>query len=175
MERLVSGLVDDYESGRMTRRQLVQVLAAVAAAGSGALPAAAARGGFKATGVDHISYIVNDYRRARDFYVSLLGMSIVAEDPAREVCALRFGESSLVIRGGAQKAAAARPLVDHFSLFIEDWNTERVRAELERRGLKPRLDTGPAATYASFHVADPEGYDLQIAGTVGPGDTLYKG
>jgi hypothetical protein len=49
-----------------------------------------------------------------------------------------------------------------------------VKAELERRGLKPRLDTGALPTKGSFHVADPDGYDLQIEGTLKAGDSLLK-
>jgi hypothetical protein len=49
-----------------------------------------------------------------------------------------------------------------------------VKAELERRGLAPRLDTGGGDGYASFHVKDPDGWDLQISGDPKPGDPLYK-
>jgi len=34
-----------------------------------------------------------------------------------------------------------------------------VEAELKRRGLEPRVDTEN-----SFHVKDPDGFDLQISG-----------
>ena len=49
-----------------------------------------------------------------------------------------------------------------------------MEAELKRRGLEPRLDTGGGAGYASFHVKDPDGWDLQISGDPKPGDRLYK-
>ena len=49
-----------------------------------------------------------------------------------------------------------------------------MKTELERRGLKPRLDTGALPTTGSFHVADPDGYDLQIEGTLRTGDSLLK-
>ena len=34
-----------------------------------------------------------------------------------------------------------QPLDDHIAFKIEDWDTDKVKAELDRRGLKPRLDT----------------------------------
>ena len=34
---------------------------------------------------------------------------------------------------------------------------------------------GPGGTYASFHVPDPDGYDVQISGDLKPGDSLYEG
>jgi hypothetical protein len=49
-----------------------------------------------------------------------------------------------------------------------------VKAELERRKLKARLDTNGGPNYVSFHVQDPDGFDLQISGTAGPGDSQYK-
>ena len=36
---------------------------------------------------------------------------------------------------------------------------DKVKAELDRRGLSPRVDTEN-----SFHVKDPDGFDLQISG-----------
>jgi hypothetical protein len=51
------------------------------------------------------------------------------------------------------------PLIDHIAYTIEGWDKEKVKAELERRGLNPRPDTED-----SFHVKDPDGFDLQISG-----------
>ena len=34
--------------------------------------------------------------------------------------------------------------------------------ELESRGLTPRMDTNGGPNYVSFHVQDPDGFDLQI-------------
>jgi hypothetical protein len=45
---------------------------------------------------------------------------------------------------------------------IEPWETNTVKAELERRGLKPRADM-VGANFKSFHVKDPDGWDLQIS------------
>jgi len=53
-----------------------------------------------------------------------------------------------------------------------------VKAELERRGLKPRLQQGGAGdtpNYVSFHVEDPDGVGVQISGIARRGDSLYKG
>ena len=83
-----------------------------------------------------------------------------------------------------EAAAPTRGLVDHISYKIDDWNTDRVQAELERRGIKPyggrgfTPDTGGPTgpkNYASFHLEDPDGFNLQISGELKPGDRLYKG
>ena len=176
MENIIAKLLRDFENGHMSRRQLIQSLALAATAASTASAAsgpAAQAGGFKAINVDHISYQVADYARARDFYAEVLGMT-VAGDNGESQCQLQFGNSLLIARnrrGGDDSGS----LVDHMSYKIEDWNTDRVRGELERRGLEPRLDRGPGGVYASFHVTDPDGYDVQISGDLKPGDSLYEG
>ena len=176
MERMIAKLLEDFENGQMNRRQLIQSLALAAAAVSAASAAGsptAQSGGFKTISVDHISCQVADYTKTRDFYADLMGMT-VAGDNGTNQCQLTFGDSLLIARN-RRDSADSGPTVDHMSYKIEDWDTDRVRTELERRGLEPRLDRGPGGTYASFHVADPDGYDVQISGELKPGDSLYEG
>ena len=52
------------------------------------------------------------------------------------------------------------PLVNHFAVGIADWNKQRVEAELKRRNLQYSADVDIPAD--SFHVRDPDGYDLQL-------------
>lgn len=176
MESLISRMLQDYENGKMTRRQLISALA-VAGAASG-LPAAGAAptaGGFRTVALDHISYQVSDYRRTRDFYAELMGMT-VTEDNGTSQCQLVFGEDGarIIARNHREPGPDRKPTVDHIAYKIADWNTDRVKEELSGHGLEPRLDTGGGDGYASFHVADPDGFDLQISGDVKPGDSLYK-
>ena len=158
VEGIINKLLHDFEEGRMDRRQLVKSLAMAAAAAAGAAPAIAAEGkGFKAVTVNHISYQVADYAKTRDFYVDLLGMG-VKQDTGRQ-CYLTFGDSFLLPRNPRSGSTAPLPRVDHIAYTIEDWDKDKVKAELERRGLTPRPDTED-----SFHVKDPDGFDLQISG-----------
>jgi len=180
MENVIATLLQDFENGTMSRRQLIQslALAATAAAAGVAVPTAAAANGFKTISLDHISYQVSNYKRTRDFYADLMGMA-VSDDNGSTQCSLQFGDSVLIARNRRrQPGLAADPsrkgTVDHISYRIDDWNTERVKAELDRHGLKPRLDTGGGPNRASFHVEDSDGFDLQISGVVKPGDSLYK-
>jgi catechol 2,3-dioxygenase-like lactoylglutathione lyase family enzyme len=159
MEHIVTKLLEDFERGRMTRRQLIQslALAATAAAAGGVEPASAVEGkGFKAVMVNHISYQVADYKRTRDFYRDLLGMRVKQDDGQRQ-CYLTFGDSFLIPRNA--RSGISPPRVDHIAYTIDGWDKNAVEAELKRRGLEPRPDTDD-----SFHVKDPDGFDLQIAG-----------
>ena len=111
--------------------------------------------GFKAVAVNHISYQVNDYAKTRDFYGDLLGMKVGDNGKQYE---LVLGESNtFVIPRNAP--AGTTPRVDHIAYTIENWDKNAVKAELERRGLDPKEDTEN-----SFHVKDPNGFDLQISG-----------
>src|SRR5262245_36813877 len=142
MEGMIARLLHDYESGKMNRRQLIQTLAMAATAASAGSSVAAA-GVFNAVGIDHISYEVSDYKRSRDFYTDLLGMNVSQENAQFSFSQLTFGDSMLVVRNRtADSTRAFASRVDHVAYRIDDWNTERVKAELERRGMKPRLDTG---------------------------------
>jgi catechol 2,3-dioxygenase-like lactoylglutathione lyase family enzyme len=163
METIIAKLLQDFEHGRLTRRQLIQTLAlgVTAASAVGAAPAAAAAAAegttFKAIAVNHISYQVADYTKTRDFYAGLMGMKVTQDNGSQ--CYLTFGDhgSWLLARNG--RAGNPTPKVDHIAYTIETWDKDKVKTELDRRGLNPRVDTEN-----SFHVKDPDGFDLQISG-----------
>lgn len=164
MEKVVVDLLDQFERGRISRRQLVQSLTIGMVAASSAAPALAAparRSPFKAVAVNHISFGVADYGRIRDFYADLLGMEVSCDDGKQ--CNLGFaanngfGGSYIIARKTRQPDG--KPMVGHIAYTIENWDKKYVEEELRRRGLDPRPDTD-----YSFHVKDPAGYDLQIGG-----------
>src|SRR5438034_8450269 len=102
MESVIAKLLQDFEQGKMNRRQLIQSLSVAAAAAAGMAPAAEAAGKpLEALYVNHISYQVNDYKKVRDFYVDLLGMKIT-EDDGKEQCRLVFGNRSEERRVGKE-------------------------------------------------------------------------
>lgn len=157
MEKAVVELLDQFERGKITRRQLVQSLTLGMAAASATAPALAAGSshkGFKATGVNHISFGVADYKRTRDFYTDLFGMPVSQDDGKQ--CYLSFGDTVLIARKTHQPDN--KPFVDHIAYTIDNWDHQAVETELRRRGLDPKPDDD------SFHFKDPDGYDVQIAG-----------
>ncbi|MCL5671009.1 MAG: VOC family protein [Acidobacteria bacterium] len=156
MEHIVEKLVQDFETGGITRRQLIQSLALAITAAAATSTADAATAGdpaFKAVAVNHISYRVADYAKTRDFYVDLLGMK-VRHDNGKE-CALVFGPNDTVLI--PRNYPTGTPVVDHIGYTIAHFDREKVEAELKRRGLNPKADGDN-----SFHVHDPNGFDVQI-------------
>jgi catechol 2,3-dioxygenase-like lactoylglutathione lyase family enzyme len=156
METVIARLLQDFEQGKMNRRQLIQSLSLAAVAAAAAAPAAWAAKPLEALYVNHISYQVNDYKKVRDFYVDLLGMK-VTEDDGKTQCRLVFGTNILIPRS----RAAGPAKVDHISYTVANWDAEKdgLEEEFKRRGLQ---FTGSAKT--SFQVKDPEGMGVQIGG-----------
>jgi catechol 2,3-dioxygenase-like lactoylglutathione lyase family enzyme len=173
MESLVSNLLAAFENGRMSRRELVQTLAVAAAGAQLTGPAAVAAQGapsrpaipaFRTVSLDHISYAVSDYGRSRDWYADLMGWEI-RSDNGENQATLAIGEVGNVIIRNARQAPSEGPtgVINHIAWRISDFDTDAVREELERRGLSPRRDQGGGEGYDSYHVRDPDGWDLQIS------------
>jgi catechol 2,3-dioxygenase-like lactoylglutathione lyase family enzyme len=159
MEHIINRLLQDYERGRMTRRQLIQTLAvgATAAAGVGSAEAAPAN----ATYINHVSMQVADYRKTRDFYSGLFGMK-VEDDNGKTECTLAFGQDTIIARNAAGRPGG-KVGIDHIAYTLANWDTDpkikaAMEAELKRRGLMIRV------TNNSFHVQDPDGNEVQMGG-----------
>jgi catechol 2,3-dioxygenase-like lactoylglutathione lyase family enzyme len=183
MEAFVAKKVDDYRSGRISRRQLIESLtiAATTAFTAQGAKAAAADPALKIALVNHISYTCPDFKRAADWYSKVFNLDQIGE--TKNDVALPFGKKGekpfgvtandvplthLIIRtrdlnAPAQNGASRRKpqaLINHIAYTIADWDRDRVRAELKRLGYaNPEVD-GPY----SFHVVDVNGYDVQISG-----------
>src|ERR1700716_1104780 len=100
MEHIIGKLLQDYEHGKMTRRQLIQTLAFTATAAStvGTVEAAPAN----ATYINHVSMQVADYRKTRDFYSGLLGMKVTNDD-AKTQCRLTCGDNIVIARNASSR------------------------------------------------------------------------
>jgi catechol 2,3-dioxygenase-like lactoylglutathione lyase family enzyme len=179
MEGLIARLLRDFEDGKMSRRQLIQSLALAAVAAPAAATATAAPATpagtappWKTVWLDHISYAVADYKKSTAFYTELMGWE-VENDNGTSQATLKIGNiGGIIIRNARQPAANPQPtqpgrppltgVINHVSWGIEPWNTEGVEAELKRRGLNPRPDM-VGDNFKSYHVTDPDGWDLQIS------------
>ena len=179
MEPIFSNLVDQFINGKLSRRGLIQSLAAAATvAGAPATAGAAAgRRDFKAIAVNHISYQSKDYGKARDFYSQNFGMQ-VNHDNGKQ-CYLQFGQTILIVR---QAQSGPTPLIDHVAYTISDYGkdgvdpaafkqtNEAVKSELEARGFKPAPETD-----LSWAVNDPDGFKVQVCPELmHPGNPMFE-
>jgi len=162
MEVKIAELIQGFENGQITRRELIRSLSVLV--GASALPtvgnAQPARYPIKATGFNHVSFVVTDYARTRDFYADLLSLRVAEDDPKAKQCLLHLGDDTFILPRNPQRPGVTPPVVNHFAVGIADWDKQRVEAELKRRGLQYRAD--PQIPEDSFHLLDRDGYDLQL-------------
>lgn len=122
--------------------------------------------GWKTVALDHITFQVADYRKEAAFHIALMGWTLRRDDGTQAV--LDVGDWGTVIfkQAVAGASGAARPVVTSFGFVIEPWSAGTVEAELRKRGLSPVADNGTNG-FESFHVKDPDGFDLQIGNANG--------
>jgi len=154
MDAIISGLLNRFDRGALTRRDLVQGLTMLAAAGGSAAVAQAQTAGLKAAKIDHVSIQVTDLPRAVAFYQKMFGLSIVSEDKPNEIVRLGVGRALVSLHHKSPTG-----IVDHFAISVEKFNQESVTQQLKGLGVNPEenLDAG-------FHIKDPEGMSVQIVG-----------
>jgi catechol 2,3-dioxygenase-like lactoylglutathione lyase family enzyme len=161
MEHIIAKLLQNFEDGKMTRRQLIQslALAATAASATGAVPAAAAdKYVVKTTYLNHVGYQVADYRKSRDWYADLFGMKVVLDDGKK--ANLAVGESLVIFHN---RQSPSTPIIDHICFTVADWDKDKsvrgaVEAELKRRGLEVQSSAN------SLDIKDPDGFRIQLGG-----------
>jgi len=153
METIILSLVKRFERGGLSRRELVQGLAMLTAAGGTASQVQAQDLTMKAAKIDHVSIQVTDLRRAIAFYQRMFGLTQVSEDKPNEI--VRLGSAGKVLVSLHHKNPTG--LVDHFAIGIERFDKVRVTGELKAAGITPQENID-----AGFHIIDPEGMRVQI-------------
>lgn len=177
MKPMISKLFQNFEKGKINRRQLLQTLGVTAGAVS--IPGSVAyaqhsdvttldekwprmkwmksyprSGPFKTISVNHLSYSTPDSKKARDWYIDVLGMEDVFDTGS--TCAVRFGIPWNHIYVTQNRDPNAKPAIGHMAYSIEKFRLDAVEAELKARGLYAAYDG-----YFMIHTDDPEGYRLQ--------------
>jgi catechol 2,3-dioxygenase-like lactoylglutathione lyase family enzyme len=185
MEGFAAQKLNEFETGKISRRKLIETLtfAATAAAGTGAAAAQGAPSPLKAELINHISYTCPDFKKAGDWYAKVFNMNLVAETK-RDVIAV-FGKqgdqpynvtakdvplSHLVIRTRPTQPAAPQPnarpkppvqgVIDHVSYTVADFNRAQAKAALIAMGVKNVREGGPFG----LHFDDAFGYDVEVSG-----------
>jgi catechol 2,3-dioxygenase-like lactoylglutathione lyase family enzyme len=181
MEGFVAHKLNEYATGKLSRRALIEMLTLAATTAYAVDAKAAEQPGIKLALVNHISYNCPNFRQAADWYSKAFNLDQIGATN-RDV-ALPFGKKGeqpygvtatdvplthLIIRTRDLNAPAAngavrpRPqaVIDHICYTIADFNQERVRAELTALGATNVRNAGMNSVYAS----DPIGYEIQISG-----------
>ena len=125
--------------------------------------------------LDHISFEVSNYKETVAFYTALLGWKPGVDEGSQNQCEIGdIGDITIRRRRGGQagtmpSAPSERGVViSHISFGISPFDPDQVKAELEKRGLIAKEDTGGkgdihTALYKSYHTRTPNGFNLQIS------------
>jgi catechol 2,3-dioxygenase-like lactoylglutathione lyase family enzyme len=160
---LATKLVDEFQQGRLSRRQLATrlmglgaALATFKAAAWGEESADATNNGsgratFQATGLDHIALDVTDVARSREFYQRHLGLRVIRGT----------GDDSSFL--GADRDffltlfRADAPALNHYCYAIDNYDPGDAVERLNAAGLEPRR------TGNRVYFPDPDGLTVQVA------------
>src|SRR5207302_7662644 len=127
MEKTINGLLASYEKGHINRRQLVGGLIMLAAGSN----ASAATSYAKAMSINHIAINVSDVKKSSKFYHDVFGMSVTMED--EKSAALLFNNIGLIIRPAKNPGT-----ISHFMMGVDNYDADKMAAELKSHGLEPR-------------------------------------
>ena len=141
-------MLESFEQGKLTRRQVATALAALAT-GAKAAPAEA---GLRAISLNHVTVRVPDLHRTSQFYQEFFGMPL--KQQSAKIHILGVGESFFGIEQGDGPAR-----LDHYDFGIANFDADEARAKLKKRGLKYAGDSKE-----SFKFTDPDGFVVQLNG-----------
>jgi catechol 2,3-dioxygenase-like lactoylglutathione lyase family enzyme len=161
----VESLLTHYESGRMSRRDLVAILTALAAA---PLTAAAqsAPAALEAATLNHASLVVSNLDRSVAFYQRTFGLAVKSTQQGG--VNLAVGDAFV---GVYQAGQDALPHINHICFGIRDFKPAATVAALEAQGLAAESRTRDGVT--QVYTADPDNLrvqlqDVSFCGGVGP-------
>src|SRR5437016_3056097 len=138
------------------------------------IPPVFASTGWKTVALDHIAFRAADYKKEAAFYIALMGWKLRSDDGKQAVLDMGDWGSAIFKQAppgafdapaadtGRGRGAPVRVAVESFSFAIDQWNAGKVEAALRARGLNPVADNDGKG-FESFHVKDPDGWDLQIS------------
>jgi catechol 2,3-dioxygenase-like lactoylglutathione lyase family enzyme len=153
---LAEALVEDFEKGLLSRRQLVSRLTGLGAAlvaMSRAPSALAAEGGtFDATGLNHVALNVRNVPLSRDWYIKHLGLKVI-RDGGEDNCFLGAGDDFCLTLFKGEK-----PGLNHYCYSIKGYDVDKAEEKLNAAKLKPRREGN------RLYFPDPDGLDVQISG-----------
>ena len=168
-------LLTEYESGVLSRRDLLSALAAafVPSVALAPRPTAPRPTLGLARQLNHVTIRVANVERSRAFYQELFGMPVLTRvDPGIN---LRIGSSFL---GLAPTPPNAPATIDHFCLGMDSFEPESIRRGLRARGLEVTIRA--RGETKELYFTDPDGITVQLQdahyrGGVGPlGDRVPK-
>jgi len=162
MRAAIEHLVDQFESRKLSRRDLVASLSAIVAAAAVA-PAAAQSPApsllAQGRSLNHASLSVSDVEKAAEFYGTLLGAKVVSR-PGNGGINLGLGDGFL----GLYKLANPGT-VNHVCIGVDNFNADQLAEKCKQMGVTATVDRNPANRTSGGDQLYLQGFDnhrLQI-------------
>jgi metallothiol transferase len=154
-------LVDRFEKGALSRRELIAGLMALGAAATVAGGDPAPPKPIEVGGLDHVALRVSDVDRSARFYATHLGATVRSQSPS--AIFMDIGAHWIALFGPGAVSTGYPPTmagVDHVSFHPTSARSleDRVRV-LREHGLDPHNPTGSDRVYFK----DPDGIILQLS------------
>lgn len=152
MEQQIDRLVGAFETGAISRRQLIGGLTALAittGVGGNAAAQQAESSTFKAVNLNHMALRCTDIPRSRDWYVKHFGMSVSRDSESS--CFLNFDGGFLALFRDDTAG------MHHYCYSIEDYDVEQVMETLRANDMNPRREGD------RVYFPDPDGNTVQLA------------
>jgi catechol 2,3-dioxygenase-like lactoylglutathione lyase family enzyme len=184
MEAFVAQKLNDFESGKITRRKLIETLtlAATAVGAGSAANAQSPDPTLKAQLINHFSYTCPNFREAADWYSKVLNLDqvgmtdhdvvlpfgqkgeqpygVTAKDVPLTHLVIRTRDVNGPRRSGNEARPAPQAVIDHIAFTVADFDRDRAVPVLKALGVK---NIRPLQSN-SVHMDDPFGYDVQLSG-----------
>lgn len=155
MKAASDAIVESFERGQLTRRQLVARLMALGAAAATSNVAMADEAAtapaptFAASGIDHVALSVTDVKRSTGFYQKHLGLRYIRGSETSAFLATSDTDFLALFRGDT-------PGLHHFSFSIPDYDPDDAAKRIENAGLKLRRSGD------RVYFPDPDGLTVQV-------------
>ena len=154
MQAIVEKMLNDFERGMLSRRQLAATLTGLAATAA-AMPAALAAPSLKAITLNHVTVRVPDLQKTSKFYQDFFGMKLAQQ--SKTIHILGVGESFFGLEEKPGPAA-----LDHYDFGLEGFDAKAMRAKVAAHGLA--ITPGSRGDDESFKFNDPDGFVVQVNG-----------
>ena len=161
----LDSLLQQYDTGRMTRRDLLGALAVLIAAPSAVATAhaeqAAPVGAVKQ--MNHISIFVPSVQKSMDFYQGLFGLPLLT----RQDAGMNLSTGSGFLGIYPAPATATNGSINHVCFGMENFDADAVLKQLVDRGIKGNIRL--RGDTKELYFTDPDGIRVQLQ------DVKYKG
>ena len=147
----IDRIVKSYDQGRLSRRQLIAGLAALAIMPASASASSSETPVLQAKSLNHVSLAVSDVTRSADFYRHVLGAELVSIQSGG--MNLGLGDSFLGLYD-----IPGEPRIHHFCVGLDSYDVKDCARRLQEAGIEPYLRPDKPEVY----FRDPDGVMVQL-------------